>query len=179
MREIEVKILDIDVDDIKHRLDKAGAVYLGERLIQEKAFDFPDQRIRASNSLCRLRKIGNAIEFAFKGNREKNAQFQIAEETEVVVSDFEKTEKILVSLGLSAYRDREKRRISYMLADTHVEIEICPNIPPYIELEGTEESIPRTLEQLGFSMSNTTNMTNSEVYKHYGKDPHVQKFEKT
>ncbi|MEK7084860.1 MAG: CYTH domain-containing protein, partial [Patescibacteria group bacterium] len=116
MREIEVKILDIDVDDIKHRLDKAGAVYLGERLIQEKAFDFPDQRIRASNSLCRLRKIGNAIEFAFKGNREKNAQFQIAEETEVVVSDFEKTEKILVSLGLSAYRDREKRRISYMLA---------------------------------------------------------------
>ena len=103
---------------------------------------------------------------------------KIVEETEITVSDFETTEKILTLLGLQSYRYMEKKRTSYTLNGIHIEIEECPHIPVYAEFEGTQKTIPPLVEELGYSMDETTNMTNGEIYKQYGLDPMYQTFEK-
>ncbi len=178
MLEIELKILEINKEEITKKLLSLGAIQTTRELYIEEAFDYSDERIKNNNQLCRLRQQGKKIKLTHKGKRQKSKNFSIAEETEIEVSNYQTTKKILENLGLSSYRYREKYRTKFKYNNTSIELDEHPTIPPYLEIEGTKEAIQETLQKLGYTLADTTPLTASEILKKYEQNPYNQTFPK-
>ena len=58
MKEIEVKILEINVADVQKRLKELGAQKLFDGELEWVVFDFPDGRLGKEEILVRLRRTG-------------------------------------------------------------------------------------------------------------------------
>lgn len=168
MQEVELKILGVDPPELGKKLSACGAEKIGTFLVHEKAFDYPDARIRSGNNLLRLRRVGDRNELVFKDETRQVNDFKIGEETEIIVNDFVAVELILTKLGLLPYRDRQKIRTTYRSNDLEFEIDEYPHIPPYLEIEGDPDAIRAAIPALDFSMDDTTDMTATQVLKHYG-----------
>ena len=176
MQEVEAKILDVTVEEIEKKLTEAGAIFVGEFFIRDQNFDFADERITEKKELCRLRSRGDVHELTYKSGRTKVGNIRSAEEVQITVSSLEETETILQHLGLSSVRIREKNRKTYTLDGAQIEIDSCPHIPPYVEIEGTNEQIKSIALLLGYTTDDLTDKTNSEVYEHYRVDRSQQVF---
>jgi len=177
MREIEIKILEINVEEIEKKLAELGAKKVEECLIHDKIFDFPDKGIRNKKEVFRIRNHENRNEITYKANPAKG-DFLEHDEHETTIGDFDTACKIVEHLGLTVVYDLQKRRKSYVLDNVKIEIDKYPTIPAYLEIEGSKEDIQNALEKLGYTMEDTTNMRATQVLKHYNQDPSVQRFEK-
>ncbi|MBI2148837.1 class IV adenylate cyclase [Candidatus Woesearchaeota archaeon] len=176
MKEIELKILNINEKEVTKNLIKLGAKKFPEELVIEKHFDFEDDRIKDNKQLFRLRKLGDKVELAFKDKKIKDGKFRVQEEIETNVKNFDTMEKIIEKLGFKCIKHREKKRIHFTLNNVKIEVDKFPNIPPYIEIEGTKKEIEKTVKLLGFNLNKTTSMTATEVLKRYNVDENYQKF---
>lgn len=167
MREIEIKILDINVKKIKAKLKKIGAHKKFSSNVEMIIFDFPDQRLNNSGFVLRVRKIDGKTELCFKGKKE-DSKFKIREEIEVNTNNFENTIKIIKNLGLKNVYSGTKHREEYMLGKVKFEIDTIDNIPPFIEIEApTEEDIEETVHKLDYTMGQTTNLSTKEIKRLY------------
>jgi adenylate cyclase, class 2 len=169
MKEIEVKILEINVTDIQRRLTDLGAQKVFEGEIEWLQYDFPDKRLFQNETFIRLRKKGDQSELTFKKLLNKD-QAKVSEETEVVVSDFSAMQRILEALGLNIRRGYplKKTRISYILDGTHFEIDTLPGIPSYLEIEGaSKEKIQEYVQALGFIADDAKPWGTREIFAHY------------
>ena len=99
MREVEVKILDIDVEAVRKRLLELGATKVFDGDVDFIMFDYPDGRIRSKNEHFRLRKIGDKVELVHKSSPEPVEGFKIRKETETCVEDFDTMIEILKNVG--------------------------------------------------------------------------------
>ncbi len=176
MKEIELKILNINKNNIIKKLLKLGAKKFPQNLVIERHFDFEDQRIKNNKQLFRLRKLGNKVELAFKDKKIKEGNFRVHEEIETTIQNFDNMEEIIKRLGLKCIKHREKKRTHFILNKVKIEIDKFPNIPTYIEIEGSKKEIEKTIKLLGFRLDQTTTMTATEVLKYYGVNENYQKF---
>lgn len=168
MKEIEVKVLNIDVKAIEKKLVSFGAKKIANNeLMVERIFDYPDYRIKKGENLLRLRKIGRDDILTFKHSVEKK-KFRVAEEYELKVEDGEKMKSIFLGLGLILTKTREKKRTTYKSGNVLFEIDKYPKIPTYLELEGPKSEINKWIKRLEIDPKETTNMNVSEVIKTYG-----------
>ena len=171
MKEIELKILNVNEEEIEKKLVLLGAKKKSDVIIKEKIFDFEDNRISKNNELFRLRKNGDKIEITYKYSKENDKEFLDHEEIETEIKDFEIMIEIIERLGLKIIKDREKRRISFILKDVHFEIDKYPEIPAYLEIEAQNKGdIKKLVEELGYSMKDTTSKTATQVLKQYEVD---------
>ena len=169
MKEIEVKILDIDVEKIKKKLVEIGAQKNFSSSVEITNFDFPDERLKKSGSVLRIRKIDGKTEFCFKGKKE-DSKFKVREEIEVNTSDFENTIKIIERLGLKLFYSGTKHRDEYKLGRVKFEIDTLEEIPTYIEIEApTEKEVKEAVEKLGYTMGQTNNLNAREIRELYKK----------
>ena len=176
LREIEIKILEINLKKLQQKLKKVGAKKIEECKIHECIFDHPDKSISKRHELFRIRKNGKRTEITYKTNPAKNSKFIEHDEYETIAEDFETSCTIMKLAGFEIIRDREKKRILYKLGNAKFEIDKYPTIPAYVEIEGTKKSIQEALKKIGYSMKDTTNMTSSQVLKQYGQNPNFQRF---
>ena len=177
MKEIELKILNIDKAKITKTLLEIGAKRVSSVLLIDKKYDFPGKKLSKKHEHLRLRKYGNKIEINFK-TKNKDKNFLINDELETEVKDYETMEKIIKKLGLIIITHREKKRTSFILGKVKIEIDENPKIPAYIEIEGEKKDVKNMVELLGFRMEDTCNLTTSQVLKSYGVNPDFIKFKK-
>lgn len=171
MKEIEVKILEIDIGDIIKRLKSIGAKKEGESTIDASHYDFEDKRLQKNRLTLRLRKWGDKIEFTSKKKLHADND-KIREELQVEVSDFDKMNELLKGIGFKEKVDIKKKRISYVLEDIRFEIDTYEGIPPLLEIEApSEKKLQNAVEKLGFSMKDTKPWSGARVWKYYGKVP--------
>lgn len=247
--ELEIKILDIDIEDIKNRLSLLGAKYKCEVLQKIYTYDcyspilmyklaleeykltknryslekikniysyiepiiYKNEQEYLKNitgypSICdyiekencdieiledkgllkiieesdnrffkwiRLRENGNKIEFTVKYIYSADAEYEIEQvrEYEINVDSLETANKIIEELGYTKKKYVEKKRTSYELNNTKIEIDEWPLIKPYIEIEGkTTEKIYDTLYKLGYKKEDAKIMNTEDVYLMYGID---------
>ncbi len=179
MKEIELKILNINPQEIKKKLIAWGAKKTFEGTIESMSLDFPDERIRKSDRLLRLRRLTNeevskekdeseyTVELCFKDKKEKS-RLKIQEETQVITSNFKDTLKILTKIGLIISRRRMKVRESYQINNTKFEFDYATGIPTFMEIESSSErEVKEWVKKLGYTMSQTTNMTFAKLEEHY------------
>jgi len=168
MKEIEVKILEVNVPSIVKKLEALGAKKVLDT-VQEIIYYDDKERNFSKERLLRLRKNGNVIELALKKKMQSKG-VKIADEKEVHVSDFEITRKILQGMGFIETRKATKHRISYHLPGISFELDTYPGIPTFLEIETEDEKLlEEYVKKLGFSMQEARPWTAKDVFKHYGK----------
>jgi adenylate cyclase, class 2 len=172
LNEIETKILDINVDDIRRKAKKLNAPMVKSENQINKIFDFPDKRLVISKGYARIRIVenllDNSIHFYMTTKKILNQdKFKIMEENETEILDATSGENILKSLGLELIEVVKKYRESYQYKNTLIEIDIndtvfCPF--PYIEIESENETeLEEVVALLGYTMDQTSSKSIYEI----------------
>lgn len=176
MKELETRILNIDVDEIRDKLLQIKAVKVKSENQINKIFDFPDKRLLQDKGYARIRIVedllnGNSHCYMTTKKLLSQEKFKIMEENETEISNSTEGENIFISLGLELSYTLKKYRESYLYKNTLVEIDIndksfCPF--PYIEIETNfEDELTEVVELLGYSLTDTTSKTIFEILKEY------------
>jgi adenylate cyclase, class 2 len=177
MKELETRIIDIDVDFIRKRLKELGAEKVKEEYQINNIYDFDDNRLLNSKGYARIRITDNRIdnkEIVYMTTKKMLSQetFKVMEENETIVEDKEAASKIFTSLGLKLKQSIKKYRESYKLKNSLIEIDIndkefCPF--PYIEIEtGSENELEEILSLIGYTIKDTTSKTIYEILEEKG-----------
>lgn len=174
--EIEVRILDIDVCEVKNKLIKNSAVLIKKENQINKLFDFEDGRLLKEKGYARIRIVEDFLlnetryYMTTKKNISKpNDKYKVMDECEVKIEDGVVGEKIFNSLGLKLNHTIKRYRESYKIFNVLVEIDIndkdfYPN--PYIEIEGnSKEDIEKVVKMLGYTMDDTTSKNIFDIIK--------------
>ncbi len=159
--EYEVRVLEIDVNDIKNKLTELGAVLIEDVFQRRYLYDFnpvdPDKWIR-------LRTNGTITTLTIKDVR--SSKIDGTHELEIVVDDFDKTNEILNELGYRARGIQENKRIKYDLLGVEVDIDTWPRIPTYLEIEGkNKEEVYHVLELLEIPKEKAISLNTQSIYK--------------
>lgn len=175
MKEREVKVLNIDKDEIEKKLKGMGAILLKDEDQTNIRFDTEDNYLKKTyNGYLRLRITKNNLNqeikntLTFKKNISRD-NLRINEETETEVSNWEEAVKILQILGYNKKRPGYKHRKSYLYDNIVFEIdtwdeETYPK--PYLEIEMTdEEDLERAIELLQLDREQITSKPIDELRK--------------
>lgn len=155
MTEIEIKILGINRAAVETALIARGATKCFDGEIHAIYYDLPDQSLRASGMVLRLRREGMRTVLTLKEHVE-NPRAKERREREVEVLDFDAMRSVLELIGLAPWLEMKKHRTSYLLKGTRFELDkyhgSYSHIPEFLEIEGTDtETVYRYAEDLGFS----------------------------
>lgn len=177
MQEIETRIIDIDVEEIRKKLLDLGTEKVKAENQINNIFDFQDRRLLAKKGYARIREVEDLLSNSSHYYMTTKAlisqeKYKIMEEHETEISNAEEGKNIFSSLGLELVQSIKKYRESYRYKNTLIEIDIndksfCPF--PYIELESSyEEEIKEIVQLLGYSMEDTTSKTIYELLNDKG-----------
>lgn len=166
MKEIEVKILEIDVADIQQKLKTLGTKKTFDGDMHTIVFDTTDGQLKKKGQFLRLRQEGNNVHFCFKGKKDSSKKFKVREEIELNVSSMEDMTIILSQLGLVKKLEYFKHREQYKLGKISFDIDTYKEIPTFLEIEApTEKEVEKAVKLLGYSMKDTTNASASELFE--------------
>ncbi len=169
MKEIEVKILEIDVEEIDKKLKKIGAEKVFEGEIVSIYFDFPDRLLEKEGKILRLRQKGAKSILTYKELISQD-EAKIMDEYELTIDDFELIKRIFEGIGLLPLYEFNKHRTTYKLNQTHFEIDKYPDIPAFLEIEAPDlDTINEMVSKLGFSGEEVNSYSIKDVLKYYDK----------
>ena len=173
MKEIEVKILEVNRKNIEETLARLGAKKVFDEDIQTLFFDFKDGKIIKAKDVLRLRKEKDKIELTYKKVRADKAA-KNAEEYSVEVSHLEMTVKIFQNLGLGIIDDLFKHRVSYKLDTARFDMDLYLGkydfIPEFLEIEAENvEAIYKYADLLGYKPKDCLPWSTKELIDHYSK----------
>jgi len=167
---MEVKILDVNKASLEKKLLALGAKLVGKYALESVVFDTQNKDLNSKKELLRLRKKNNKTILTHKNNV-KEGKTKTCEETEIEVSDFDKTKALLIGLGFVCSKSKPKKRTTYKLMNSLIEIDEYKEIPPFFEVESpNEEELEEIVKLLGYTMKDTKTWTGWKVFRHYGKE---------
>lgn len=161
--EFEVRILDINKDDIIRKLEKIGAKKIAEFDYKRRVYNFNPP---TDHKWIRLRTDGNKTTLTIK----KIESFSIdgTKEMEIEVSDFEETNRMLEELGYKSHTYQENKRIRYVFDGVEFDIDSWPYIPTYLEIEGkSEEAVKNMMDLLEVDKEKATSLDVQGVFKDF------------
>ena len=147
MKELETRVVDIDVDDIRNKMESLGAIKVKSEDQVNEIYDFEDGRLLDNKGYARVRTTTDRLtgkETVFMTTKKMLSQgtFKVMEENETIVEDGEMARRIFKSLGLVLQESISKYRESYKINDSLIEIDINDKsfFPfSYLEIETTSE----------------------------------------
>ena len=171
MKELEVKILEINLKQIQEKLGQMGANKIFDGEIRTVFFDFEDGRIIKAKNVLRLRKESDKTDLTYKKVKVDKAA-KSAEEFTVEVSNLEDAEKILGNLGLQVIDDMQKRRVSYKLGNVRFDMDCYLGrygfVPELLEIEAENiEEIHKYAGLLGYKPKDCLPWSTTELIEHY------------
>ena len=177
MQELETRIIDIDVENIRNILLSNGAEKVKMEDQINDIYDFEDGRLLQKKGYARIRTVNDILNnkvvyFMTTKKMLSQERFKVMEENETIIEDKQMGEGIFKSLGLILKESNKKYRESYKLYDCLIEIDIndtsfCPF--PYIEIETTsEEKLEKVVKLLGYTLEDTTSQTIYDILSQKG-----------
>lgn len=171
MKEVEVKILNIDRHRVEESLQRLGAEKVFDAKVSAFFYDFKDGALSKSHSVLRLRQEGDVTMLTFKKILGKQGA-KIAEEVSVKVSDLSQMQKILESVGLFLTGTTKKHRTSYQLETAHFDIDSYMGqhnfIPDFMEIEAENlQVIHKWAAILGFQSQACLPWSINDLVKYY------------
>src|SRR3989344_2563061 len=165
--EIEAKFLNINPDELRERLKKAGAKLIhAESLMRRNNFDYPDGRLEKIGGWIRVRDEGNKTTLAYK--QLVNRTIEGTTEISLEVEDFEKISNFLLAIGLDNKSYQETKRERWELDGVEVTIDTWPWIPTFVELEGaSEEKLKEAAIKLGLDWGKAMHGSVETAYQAY------------
>lgn len=162
--EYEVRVLEIDIDKVKEKLNDLGAIFQWDCVQKRYVYDFMP---KIDGKWIRLRTNGKKTTLTIKNL--VSSEIDGTQELETSVGDFKKCALILNELGYEPKGYQENRRIQYTLGDVEIDIDYWPLIPTYLEIEGpSEEKVYEVLKLLGYNKKEATTRDVEGIYLDYG-----------
>lgn len=162
--EIEVKFVDIDLDEIRAKLIKLGAK-LEQPMRLMRRVVFHNKKMDEKDAYMRIRDEGYRTTITYKQFDKHSVDG--AKEYEIEVSSFEDALNILNSVGLEYDTYQENRRENWVHERVEIMLDEWPWVRPYIEIEGPSENALRdTAKKLGLDWSNAIFGAITQVYRH-------------
>ncbi|MFH0978085.1 MAG: class IV adenylate cyclase [Candidatus Woesearchaeota archaeon] len=173
MDEVELKILDVNRNELVKKLIVLGAKKIFEGSVHTKLFDFRDRSLTKAKATIRIRKIGGKTVVTFKGYV-PNKFAKHSDEIEIEITDYLKMESIFRSLGLRQILEAKKKRVSYMLDEARLDFDNYLGkydcIPEYVEIEARSTAkLLETVKKMGFGTKDCSKSTFSDLKKRYCK----------
>lgn len=169
--EIKIRVRKEALDSVRAKLLEAGFREAAPRSLEMNImFDFPDQRIRKSDSALRLRDYNGSHILTWKGPATADRGLKIRDEAETEIGSREEALHILRNLGLEPVFEYSKYREKFRRMDK-AKFEVCIDETKaglFIEIEAPRENIPELLTTLGLSISDSVRETYVELLR--GKD---------
>lgn len=172
MKELETRIIDINVEDIRDKLIKIGAKKVKEENQINFIYDFSDRRLLKNKGYARIRLVEDSLNndiYSYMTVKKLLSQekYKIMDEYETKIDNAEIGKQIFQSLGLTLVESIKKYRESYKYKNTLIEIDIneksfCPF--PYIEIEtNCDKELLEIVSLLGYTLEDTTSKTIYEI----------------
>jgi adenylate cyclase class 2 len=177
LQEMETRILKINVDEIKSKLNSLGCEKVKDENQVNNLYDFPDRRMLNKKGYARIRVVEDnlnnvIINYMTTKKLLSQEKYKVMEENEIIIDNSTVGSQIFTSLGLELVESIKKHRESYKYKNSLIEIDIndksfCPF--PYLEIESTsEEEIKEIVALLGYTMEDTTSKTIFEILNEEG-----------
>ena len=139
--ETEIKVNIEDPGDFCRRLSILNPVILSDRHFEDNyLLDFPDQKLKSSQSLLRIRFAAGRHFLTYKGAPLPQGIFKIREELETTVENAEILLQVLDRIGMRVCFRYQKYRREFSVGEIHVAVDETP-IGNYTEFEGSESEI--------------------------------------
>ena len=139
MKEVEVKLLDVNPSSVEQRLVDLGAEKKFSGLLKVNYFDKESGEIREKGDLLRVRQFGDErTEVCYKTNKRVEDGFKVCDEYHLSGGSFEEAVNLFENLGYRVTCAYEKRRTTFIHGDLEIVIDEYPEIPPFVEIEGTD-----------------------------------------
>ena len=162
MKEIEVKVIEVNKEEMIEKLINLGAKKVFEGTLSGNWYK------NTKNVLLRLRKEGPKTFLTMKKKISKD-KAKVMEELETEVKEFEIMHEILANF-FEFNAMPKKQRIKYKLKDTSFDFDEYEGIPVFMEIEaGSIEKIEEYIRKLNIDQSNVKNWTGKELLEHYKK----------
>lgn len=171
MKEIERKVLNINVQEVEKKLLQFGAEKKYDGLLDIYYLDYEDGRIKKKNELLRVREYDDGkVEITHKTNHKQEEGNKIYDEYVFKGTDLHEALKFFKSLGFVISCHYQKRRKTFKMPNAEVVIDIYPKIPPLIEVEASGETdvdklIDLLIEKLELKDHSTSTETISDLLK--------------
>lgn len=164
--EYEVRLLEVDVDKVKERLNELGAELKWDLLQRRYVYDFIP---KVEGKWIRLRTNGEKTTLTIKNL--VSSEIDGTQELEIEVDNFERTNMILKELGYEPKGYQENRRCHYVLNGVEIDFDYWPLIPTYLEVEGpSEDAVYNTISALNIKKEDVTTRDVEGIYLDYGFD---------
>lgn len=137
-------------------------------LIKDKEFNKTIKKYMINpNKWIRLRKYNDKTELTIKHIIKKDNDFiEKVIENEIETNNFDKTNIILESLGITNRGYQEKTRFSYIYKDASIEIDFWPKLNPYIEIEcDNTNTIDELINILELNNKEIVSFNTEKLYK--------------
>ncbi len=165
--EKEVKILDINLQKVKAKLEDIGAlkVYDDERTWIH--FDYRDKSLSKSKKELRLTledKLKLSLSQFTKGNKKETIKLFVSREEELT--------DLFKGLGLIPISKCKSYRTSYEWEGIDFDIDEFPKIPTFMEIDlaNTDQKLSDILKLLDLKDKKITKKGTLEIYRRYGFD---------
>ncbi|MCI9063080.1 MAG: hypothetical protein HFJ17_00495 [Clostridia bacterium] len=170
--EHEIKVLDVDIEKIKERLEEIGAVKVYDDVRTIIALDTQDRSfLEKKDKLIRITDEGS-IKVTMHVNQsdpknKRGIKFKASRMKEVL--DFFK------EMGINPISKVKAPRISYELGKIDFDIDKFPKIPAFLEIdiediESEGYTLDTLLEKLDLKDNKIVTMGTEDIHKLYGLD---------
>lgn len=171
MLEKEIKILDINQDDVIKKLENLWAIKTFEWFIHDIYYDFPaiwTNKMELNDRLFRVRQKWEIHLYTIKRKRIKKG-IKIADEHEMPITDIDSFSIVLQKYGMEKIREKKKYRISYSLKELEFDIDKYDEIPTLLEIEAPKKkNILKYIKKLWLSENIKKIFWSRGLYKYYG-----------
>jgi len=168
--EIEVKFQVADPVGLEERLSGIGFKCVTPRTFERNVlYDTKDRKLRAVQSILRIRKYGDKWLLTHKCLTPENnpdARHKHRIETETEVADGEALGMVFTHLGYEPAFIYEKWRTEYADATGHCVLDETP-IGIFAELEGPDDWIDRVGERLGLKPSQMITLSYGRLFEEW------------
>ncbi|MDP2789002.1 MAG: CYTH domain-containing protein [bacterium] len=137
MQEIETKVLEVSVEEIKQKLKLLGAKETqNTRLIVDWYCPKETKQDKHPWYLRIRTTSGGKNEISWKSLPKITGNTRHSDEINMNVGDAVLARKLFEAIGLENYAHQEKDRISFVLKDWNFDLDQYPGMPAYLEIEG-------------------------------------------
>lgn len=171
-REIEVKVLHVDLDEMERRLVDLGGEKIGEERQTNYLIDSAGHPISAGLGYLRIRRVekggGETIQCTFK-EKKYDEGVRAYDEHTVIIDDAREMRAIFALLGYGLVEEAKKHRISYAFKQCRIDLdrwdpESFPE--PYMEIEGpNREAIDEVIVALSIDREQVSTKSIAELKK--------------
>jgi len=147
--EYEATFENIDKDEMRDRLNKAGAKLERPEFLQKRVTMNLPKGNEIEGAWVRVRNEGDKITMSLKIS--DGSAIHNQKELTVIVENFKNTVEFLKNIGCQEKSFQETKREKWILDGAEVTIDEWPFLEPFIEVEGkNEEEVKKVSEKLGF-----------------------------